>query len=191
MISIPTVDQLIDSALDADNFVPDQEKVAAVRENIEQIDDMEKMASELENWADGIDSVEVEQTKVASDEKHEDARHRMLKLAMVGTAYRTLRALEENGQLDGLVEKNAQIGKWLIGRARRGVGSVVAKRSKVSKAAKAITGKGLMPTVMSYATARGLAATIALSLSLLCMVVSVHARPASRPWTPSGHQGIL
>ena len=60
---------------------------------------------------------------------------------MIGTAYRTLQSLEENGQLDSLVEKNAQVGRWLIGRARRGVGSVVASSKKVRQAAKAIRGK--------------------------------------------------
>lgn len=141
MTSIPTVDQLIESALSADNSVPEQQKAAPAQDDFEKIDDMEKMAAELDHWADGVDSKDQEQAKIASTEKHETARQRMLKLAMVGTAYRTLKSLEENGQLDSLVEKNAQVGKWLATRARRGLGSVVAGPAKVRKAAKAIAEK--------------------------------------------------
>jgi hypothetical protein len=154
MISIPTVDQLIDSALNADSPVLEQQKVAAARDESEKIDEMEKVASKLESWADGIESEDQEQVKVASAEKYESARQRMLKLAMVGTAYRTLKSLEENGQLDTLVEKNAQVGKWLIGRARRGLGAVVAKPSKVREAAKAIAGR---PPLTGVAKTRAVA----------------------------------
>lgn len=177
MISIPTVDQLIDGALSADNPVPEQQKVATEQVELKKIDEMEKMASVLENWADGIDSENQEQVKVASDEKHEDARHRMLKLAMVGTAYRTLQALEENGQLDSLVEKNAQAARWLIGRARRGVGSVVSSVRKVRKAAKGITGK---------APLTGVAKTRAVARQRKRMVGAGAAIAERRPATIAG-----
>ena len=181
MISIPTVDQLIDSALSADNPVPEQQKVAAARDDSEKIDEMEKIASELERWADGVDSEDQEQVKVARAEKHENSRQRMLKLAMVGTAYRTLKSLEENGQLDALVEKNAQVGKWLIGRARRGLGAVVAQPAKVRKAAKAIAGK---------APLTGVAKTRAVARQQKRMVRAGEAIAERRPATIAGRADV-
>lgn len=133
---IPSIDQILEVALESPApEVVEQKKTAS--ETVDEEFDFEKVAGELESLAQVAESkYQGEQEKVAEAEDSE-SRQRMLKLAMVGTMYRTLESLESKGQLDCLVEKNAQVGKWLVRRAQRGVGSVVASAKSVRKGAKA------------------------------------------------------
>lgn len=137
---IPSIDQILEVALESPApEVVEQEKTAS--EPVDEEFDFEKVAGELEDLAQLTESKDQEEQEKVAEVEDSGSRQRMLKLAMVGTMYRTLESLEEKGQLDCLVEKNAQISKWLMRRAQRGVGSVVAKPSAVRKAAKGIGGK--------------------------------------------------
>lgn len=128
---IPSIDQILEVALES----PAPEVVEQVKTASEPVDeefDFEKVAGELESLAQVAESKDQgEQEKVAEAEDSE-SRQRMLKLAMVGTMYRTLESLESKGQLDSLIEKKAVLSKFLMRRAQRGVGSAVAGTTKES-----------------------------------------------------------
>lgn len=102
---VPTVDQLVSAVLDgAVSPGPDPEPVEKTASSSVGVD-FEKVAEELDTWANEAENEQEEVQKVASAKVQDNARDRIMKIAMVDTMYRTLRSLEENGQIQRLVAR--------------------------------------------------------------------------------------
>ena len=95
MTRIPSVDDLLEAALDNDGTSTGMKKVAvAFTRNLSDADSMEKVAAELEEWA-GISQVEEKEEDAKRIQEWKDFRQqRMYKLAMVQTMLATAEAIE-------------------------------------------------------------------------------------------------
>lgn len=100
---VPTVDQLVSAVLDG-AVSSDPEPVEKTASSSTEVD-FEKVAEELDTWANEAENEQEEMSKVASAKVQDNARDRIMKIAMVDTMYRTLRSLEENGQIQRLVAR--------------------------------------------------------------------------------------
>ncbi len=107
MIAVPTIDSIVDAALNPENPVRVIEKKAS-RTMYDEADEIEKIADDLDKWAADIRKNQEDHEKQAEENNSKKDKEEIFKLAAIDTIYKTLQSLENNGQIERLLEKEVE-----------------------------------------------------------------------------------
>ena len=152
---IPSVDDLVDAAVNGGNII-EKEKIASVH-YYDEADIIESVAAELEGWIKEA----AEKEEEGSLDDYQEKKAQIFKMAVIGTIFNTLDALDENGHFDRLVEKRAGKASYVGSFIKRFRAGTVRKAksirgaattSKIQQAAAAVKAKGITPRTVGKGT---------------------------------------
>jgi len=151
MSRVPSIEDMVDAALDNDGTNAGTEKIAsAVEGRLSPEDNMEKVAAELEEWAGITHEKETEEDAGLVQDWKDFQQQRMYKLAMVQTMISTMDSIMDGEDMD----KEAFVAK-LFGKGVKAVGDVVSGVASTARSAKSGWLKSWEKTRGQYYKGRG------------------------------------